>query len=207
MGYLKTTVVEDRGEMRVSGGIMDIFPPSCQSPVRIEFFGDKIESIRAFDSATQRSLKEMKEVVILPASEDGYSSELKSQPEHHNQQITATFFDYLPEDCIVFIDNHDEVEAAASEFEEEIIERKIRLEQKGDSSIRPEEVYMPLGEFKSAIYRNRVVAIGSSAQPSSKEGLFEILTESNLDIRQDISIRKEELKTPCGQDKGMAGPW
>ncbi|OGQ48415.1 MAG: transcription-repair coupling factor [Deltaproteobacteria bacterium RIFCSPLOWO2_02_44_9] len=196
MGYSKTTVVEDRGEMRVSGGIMDIFSPSCQSPVRIEFFGDKIESIRTFDSATQRSLKEMKEVVILPASEDGYRSELKSQPEHHNQQITATFFDYLPEDCIVFIDNPDEVEAAASEFEEEIIERKIRLEQKGGSSIRPEEVYMPLGEFKSAIYRNRVVAIGSSAQPSSKEGLFEILTESNLDIRQDISIRKEELLKP-----------
>lgn len=196
MGYSKTTVVEDRGEMRVSGGIMDIFSPSCQSPVRIEFFGDKIESIRAFDSATQRSLKEMKEVVILPASEDGYSSELKSQPEHHNQQITATFFDYLPEGCIVFIDNPDEAEAAASRFEEEIIERKIRLEQKNGGSIRPEEVYMPLGELKSALYRNRVVAIGSSAQPSSKEGLFEIITESNLDIRQDISIRKEELLKP-----------
>ena len=196
MGYSKTTVVEDRGEMRVSGGIMDIFPPSCQSPVRIEFFGDKIESIRTFDSATQRSLKEMEEVVILPVGEDGYSSELKSQPEHHNQQITATFFDYLPEDCIVFIDNPDEAEAAASRFEEEIIERKIRLEQKNGSSIRPEEVYMPLGELKSALYRNRVVAIGSSAQPSSKEGLFEILTESNLDIRQDISIRKEELLKP-----------
>jgi len=203
MGYSKTTVVEDRGEMRVSGGIMDIFPPSCQSPVRIEFFGDKIESIRAFDSATQRSLKEMKEVVLLPASEDGYSSELgvrgselKSQPERHNQQITATFFDYLPEDCIVFIDNPDEAEAAASRFEEEIIERKIRLEQKGGSSIRPEEVYVSLGELKSALYKNRVVAIGFSAQPSSKEGLFEILTESNLDIRQDISIRKEELLKP-----------
>ena len=94
------------------------------------------------------------------------------------------------------MDNPDEAEAAASRFEEEIIERKIRLEQKGGGSIRPEEVYMPLGELKSAIYRNRVVAIGSSAQPSSKEGLFEILTESNLDIRQDISIRKEELLKP-----------
>src|SRR3989338_3855338 len=203
MGYSKTTVVEDRGEMRVSGGIMDIFSPSCQSPVRIEFFGDKIESIRAFDSATQRSLKEMKELVILPAREGNYSSELGvrssefgARPQWHDLQMSATFFDYLPEDCIVFIDNPDEVEAAAGEFEEEIIERKIRLEQKGGSSIRPEEVYMPLGEFKSAIYRNRVVAIGSSAQPSSKEGLFEILTESNLDIRQDISIRKEELLKP-----------
>ena len=203
MGYSKTTVVEDRGEMRVSGGIMDIFSPSCQSPVRIEFFGDKIESIRAFDSATQRSLKEMKEVVILPAREGSYSSEFGvrssefgARPQWHDLQMSATFFDYLPEDCIVFIDNPDEVEAAASEFEEEIIERKIRLEQKGGGSIRPEEVYMPLGELKSALYRNRVVAIGSSAQPSSKEGLFEILTESNLDIRQDISIRKEELLKP-----------
>ena len=57
-GYSRMTMVEERGEMSVRGGILDIFPPMYASPLRIEFFGDEVESIRTFDISTQRSLKE-----------------------------------------------------------------------------------------------------------------------------------------------------
>jgi len=54
-GYARMPIVEERGEMAVRGGILDVFPPQRQSPVRIELLGDVVESIREFDAASQRS--------------------------------------------------------------------------------------------------------------------------------------------------------
>jgi transcription-repair coupling factor (superfamily II helicase) len=67
LGYARMSVVEERGELSVRGGILDIFPPLHDAPLRIEFFGDEMESIRAFDISTQRSLRELSEALILPA--------------------------------------------------------------------------------------------------------------------------------------------
>ena len=69
LGYSMVPLVEDRGSASVRGGIVDIFPPNMPTPVRIEFFGDMVESIRAFDPVTQRSLHPLEELVILPSRE------------------------------------------------------------------------------------------------------------------------------------------
>jgi len=69
MGYANVPLVEDRGTFAVRGGIMDIFPPNLASPVRIEFFGDTVETIRSFDPLTQRSLQPVEELVLLPSRE------------------------------------------------------------------------------------------------------------------------------------------
>lgn len=68
-GYLRVGIVEDRGDYSIRGGIIDIFPPGCAHPLRVELFGDCIESIRAFDAATQRSRGELTEAWIAPASD------------------------------------------------------------------------------------------------------------------------------------------
>ena len=68
-GYARRPVVEDRGDFSVRGGIIDLFPPLYEQPVRLEFWGDEVESIRRFDPATQRSLGSLEELVVLPASE------------------------------------------------------------------------------------------------------------------------------------------
>src|SRR6185369_16925516 len=69
MGYANVPLVEDRGTFAVRGGILDIFPPNLATPVRIEFFGDTAETIRAFDPITQRSLQPVEELVLLPSRE------------------------------------------------------------------------------------------------------------------------------------------
>lgn len=69
MGYAAVQLVEDRGTFAVRGGILDIFPPDHPAPLRIEFFGDEIETIRTFDPLTQRSLQPMEELVLLPSRE------------------------------------------------------------------------------------------------------------------------------------------
>jgi transcription-repair coupling factor (superfamily II helicase) len=69
MGYQSSPLVEDPGTFSVRGGILDVFSPLYERPVRFEFFGDTIESIRAFDPETQRTVDSLKEVYLVPARE------------------------------------------------------------------------------------------------------------------------------------------
>ncbi len=69
LGYQSAPVVEGPGEFSRRGGIIDVFPPSAPAPIRIELFGDEIESLRHFDPATQRSQTLLKQAVITPATE------------------------------------------------------------------------------------------------------------------------------------------
>ncbi|MBN2060155.1 MAG: transcription-repair coupling factor, partial [Deltaproteobacteria bacterium] len=68
-GYQRTSLVEERGDYSVRGGVIDIFPPLYHLPVRLEFWGDRLESMRYFDSLTQRSTEHLKEMILLPSSE------------------------------------------------------------------------------------------------------------------------------------------
>jgi transcription-repair coupling factor (superfamily II helicase) len=68
-GYGRVTLVEGKGEFSVRGNIIDLYPPSAPHPFRLEFFGDELESIRAFDEATQRSIRELAEFMLFPARE------------------------------------------------------------------------------------------------------------------------------------------
>ena len=69
LGYANVPLVEDRGTFSVRGGILDIFPPELPAPVRIDFFGDFVDTIRTFDPVTQRSLRSQEELIILPSRE------------------------------------------------------------------------------------------------------------------------------------------
>jgi len=69
LGYAPVTEVAGRGEFARRGGIVDVFPPSMPLPIRIEFFGDEIDSLRAFDPTDQRTVSTVDRIVLLPASE------------------------------------------------------------------------------------------------------------------------------------------
>jgi len=68
-GYQRASTVSERGEFAVRGGVIDIFPPGAAEPVRLDLFGDTLESIRAFDRETQRSTRQLRSVDLLPVSE------------------------------------------------------------------------------------------------------------------------------------------
>ncbi|QMV18937.1 transcription-repair coupling factor [Granulicella sp. 5B5] len=69
VGYTRVDVVEMPGQVTIRGGILDIYGPEMERPVRIDFFGDEIESIRRFDPETQRSSSSIDEVLLLPLTE------------------------------------------------------------------------------------------------------------------------------------------
>src|ERR671935_2956792 len=68
-GYERVERVEERGQFAVRGGIVDVFPATGREPLRIELFGDEIESLRAFSPFTQRALRAVDEATIYPAAE------------------------------------------------------------------------------------------------------------------------------------------
>jgi transcription-repair coupling factor (superfamily II helicase) len=76
VGYNSTDVVEMPGEYALRGGILDVYSPEADRPVRVEFFGDEVESIRKFDPGTQRSSSPADEAVLLPLSESPVSEQL-----------------------------------------------------------------------------------------------------------------------------------
>ena len=68
-GYSRTDTVADAGEYAVRGGLVDLFPSGEEDALRLDFFGDEIESVRRFDPATQRSIARVEGFTLLPASE------------------------------------------------------------------------------------------------------------------------------------------
>ncbi|MCF8057189.1 MAG: transcription-repair coupling factor [Desulfocapsa sp.] len=102
LGYEQVSLVQSVGEFSVRGGILDIFPPSFlagetlhTTPLRLDFFGDTIESLRGFNPMTQRSITDLEEATILPASDICYpavsSPEMKrilSGFDHHQEELS-----------------------------------------------------------------------------------------------------------------------
>ncbi|MFW6146837.1 MAG: transcription-repair coupling factor [Thermodesulfobacteriota bacterium] len=69
IGYFRTSLVEERGDFSVRGGVIDLYPPLYDLPVRIELWGDVVESIRLFEPSSQRSNTDLEELIVLPQSE------------------------------------------------------------------------------------------------------------------------------------------
>ncbi len=76
VGYAQTDVVEMPGEYALRGGIFDVYSPEADRPVRIEFFGDEVESIRKFDPATQRSSAPVDDAALLPLTDTPVSEQV-----------------------------------------------------------------------------------------------------------------------------------
>ncbi|MFM8819633.1 MAG: transcription-repair coupling factor [Phenylobacterium sp.] len=68
-GYHRVSTVSEKGEFAIRGGVIDVFPTASSEPVRLDLFGDTLESIRIFDPETQRSVRQATEITLPPASE------------------------------------------------------------------------------------------------------------------------------------------
>ena len=79
VGYTAVDVVEMPGQYAVRGGLLDAYPPEADRPLRIELFGDDVESIRKFDPGTQRSAAPVDEVVLLPLVETPVREEMLTE--------------------------------------------------------------------------------------------------------------------------------
>ncbi len=115
-GFDRVPAVELPGEIRVQGGIVDVFPPAESNPLRIEFFGDEIESIRRFDVETQRRLEDLKSVSVTAVAPVDGGEDQSGVVEG------VSFFDSLGDSTWVVL----------TELQETVDEGKLYLERLGD---------------------------------------------------------------------------
>ena len=119
LGYERVVQIEGPGQFAVRGGILDVFPLTEELPVRIELWGDEVDSIRTFDVESQRSIENLTEVSICPSIEF---------PGEGEQGVS--FLDYFPADeTLLFLDEPVRLMEKGQGVEEEFIEaQKKRVE-------------------------------------------------------------------------------
>lgn len=109
LGYKTETIVNKTGEIGIRGFVIDIFPIGEISPVRIEYFGDTIDSIRYFDENSQKTIKEIEKIEIKPYTEFLIEKEIELEDEnqknlpYYNKEI-SNIVDYLDKPIVVFKD-------------------------------------------------------------------------------------------------------
>src|SRR5207244_2899641 len=95
LGYERTEVVEHRGEFAVRGGIVDVFPGTSRRPLRVEFFGDDVESMREFSAATQLSTDAVARIEAHPVRELIPTDDVRARAEKLLPRYTGRFRDAL----------------------------------------------------------------------------------------------------------------
>ena len=116
-GYTRQDPVDESGEFCVRGGVVDFFPAGARQPLRLEFMGDTIESIRTYDPATQRSTAALDQAAIAPLQEL-----ITTEDEDERKDRSATAFDYLwsGQRPLVLVSEPDEVHAQGEKLTQQI---------------------------------------------------------------------------------------
>ena len=125
MGYEVEDVVEVPGQMGKRGGIIDVFPPCSQLPVRIEFFGNQIESMRYFDPENQRSTSPVSSLIVTPARE--FVSVVDSCAV-----AAGSVLDYLGGDALLVLDDSKGIELVVTRLSEEAQELRAAKMERGE---------------------------------------------------------------------------
>lgn len=121
MGYEREVEVDAPGQFAVRGGILDVFPLTEEQPVRIELWGDEVDSIRTFDVENQRSIENLEEVTIYPAAE-----------LQEKSGECVSFLDYFPADkSLLFLDEPIRLIERLDEVEEEFLSSQKNREEAG----------------------------------------------------------------------------
>ncbi len=168
-GYEPEAQVSQKGEIALRGGIVDIFPPTNPWPVRLEFFGDELESLREFDPLTQVSRGEISMVVLPPAGELG----ILKQRQH--AKPLASLLDHLPRETVFLLCEPEAIAVQADAYEQQV--------PKADS------FFISWPDFLVELYRRRFTAVELVETVDSGEAnpLFE-----NLDAFRPLAERAPE---------------
>ena len=110
MGYERVPIVTEVGQLSVRGGILDIYGFGMAAPARIEWFGDEIASVRAFDLDSQRSGDAIERVTVLPIKSDGRTLKDTAVGRSDGKTERVSLLDLLPADTLVVLDQEGAIE-------------------------------------------------------------------------------------------------
>lgn len=186
IGYQRVNTVLAPGQFSRRGGIMDVWVPAEQLPVRLDFFGDEIETLRRFDPASQRTVETLESILITPArefiarsleidirtKEESKGDDLISNTESSEFHIPvlhpqpASLLDYLPQKALILVDDLSIVESMVAEVEEQAV--KFRQDSVAEG-ILPADFPLPYvtwPELLDNLHNRSFVELGHSTAAS-----------------------------------------
>lgn len=176
--FKRVDFVAEPGEFSVRGGIVDVFSFSNDEPFRIEFFGDEVDSIRAFDVETQLSTEQIKKISIIPNVENKFSQEKRESFLNYISPQTQVF---LKDADVIFDRLKDFYDKAKTAFQSlsETIKHASPQELFCNAEVLKRELLdFSLIEFGSRpVFHNQTITFNTSPQPSFNKQ-FEILIEN-----------------------------
>lgn len=135
LGYTKETIVNKTGDISVRGFVLDIFPTNTNNPIRIEYWGDTIESIKEFDVDNQLTINSIKEIVIYPNTEFLIDSDIDTFGLLHRSLPDYTkivnIYDYLNGTTI--INDLEQIKISFALLQEEILNYNISINKPGNT--------------------------------------------------------------------------
>ena len=134
MGYSKEVIVNKTGEFAPRGYVIDIFPISCINPVRLEFWGDTIESIRIFNVDTQLTIEKLDNILIVPSTEFLGAKNDEEEKKQYNllKYLTpVSIIDYFDNCCVVF-DDYKQIEVSYKMLVDEMFNYNLSVNRPSD---------------------------------------------------------------------------
>lgn len=214
LGYQRVSIVEERGDYAVRGGVIDVFSTLYPSPIRLEFWGDRVESIRQFDPLSQRSMDHMKEMVLLPANEvimdktavqrarsmgrfPGSDTGVSGFPGQeawlsHFYEELDTIFHYLPHDGVIAIVDPHRMQGVSKKIKEKFSKdvEKYREEAaaKGKPFPQVDGHCITFGELGALLGKHQQILLGGVPFESdgSPNGTIRVKGKFYLDDDLDI---------------------
>lgn len=174
MGYEYSNIVVQVGQFSRRGGILDFWPPSALLPIRIEFFGNEIDTLRSFNPATQRTVESLKKITVYPAREylPSDAAKLDLEPGKINESDLARIYsfpasplDYLPQETLIFLDGREFITAAVNDIEEDAINRRTEMISSGQLQNDEPIPYMTWSEIEDSFQNLQVIELGHTNSP------------------------------------------
>lgn len=187
-GYSHVNMVEEPGDFSIRGAIIDIYTPLYEHPLRLEFIGDQLESIRKFEIENQRSIKNgfIEEAVILPA---------KDILNCLNSKSLSNIFNFLGPNDLIFIEEGEEVKKEINDYSQMVKERYEKAYLKRSLNKAPELLYLQDEEVFNSLKRFHILYLEAGPiLPEDCKSTFSFSFEHNEDIRSELKalfINKE----------------
>jgi transcription-repair coupling factor (superfamily II helicase) len=174
IGYQPVDTVLEPGQFSHRGGLLDVWPQSEPHPVRLDFFGDEIDSLRRFDPASQRTIEKLESILITPAREFivAVDSPL-AQPEVSEfhipllHSLPSCLLDYLPQGSLLLVDDMSILENTSSEIEEQAV--KLRAESIAEGTLAEDfpVPYVSWSELADNLQSHTFLELGRSTAEES----------------------------------------
>lgn len=175
IGYQRVNTVLEPGQFSRRGGILDVWPSVEKLPVRLDFFGDQVETIRRFDPASQRTVETLESILVTPAREFvALGEQNDGLTEFHIPLLhpqPASLFDYLPRGALVLFDDLSVVEGMVAEVEEQAVKLRQESIEEGTLPADFPIPYLSWLELLDSLHEHTTLELGHSTAQENTDNL------------------------------------